>query len=92
MTSSAHGASISQPEVTNIDRFGVWILIRDHEYFLSFEEFPWFRRATLEQVLYVESPNDEHLHWPELDVDLSLDSIRSPESFPLKARTTAYGS
>jgi hypothetical protein len=69
--------------VTNIGRFGVWILIRDHEYFLSFEDFPWFLRATLEQVLHVELLNDEHLHWPELDVDLSLDSINHPESFPL---------
>ncbi len=83
MTSSAHGASISQPEVTNIDRFGVWILIRDREYFLPFEAFPWFRRATLEQVLHVDLLHDEHLHWPELDVDLSIDSIDHPESYPL---------
>jgi hypothetical protein len=28
-----------------------------------------------------------HFHWPDLDVDLSLQIIRNPERFPLKAKT-----
>ena len=28
----------------------------------------------------------EHLHWPTLDVDLSLDSLKHPEAYPLTAR------
>jgi hypothetical protein len=26
------------------------------------------------------------LYWPDLDVDLSVDSIRHPERFPLRTR------
>jgi hypothetical protein len=83
MTSSKHGASISQAEVTNIDQFGFWILIQDSEYFLSYADFPWFRKATVDQILHVDLLHEEHLHWPELDIDLSLDSLSDPESFPL---------
>ena len=83
MTSSTHGASISQAEVTNIDKFGFWILLEDKEYFLSFENFPWFRQATLDNILHVATLHGDHLFWPELDVDLSLDSLSDPESFPL---------
>ena len=83
MKSSTHGASISQAEVTNIDRFGFWILIDDSEYFLAYEDFPWFRNATVSQILHVDLLHDEHLHWPELDVDLYRDSLSHPESFPL---------
>ena len=83
MSSSTHGTGISAVEVTNIDRFGIWILVQDKEYFLSYIDFPWFRNATLDQVLHVELLHDEHLQWPALDVDLSLDSLDHPESFPL---------
>jgi hypothetical protein len=27
------------------------------------------------------------LYWPQLDVDLSIESIRKPESFPLVSRS-----
>jgi hypothetical protein len=83
MTSLAHGANTSRVEVGNIDQHGLWLLIEDMEYFLAYESFPWFRKATVEQILNVELLHDEHLHWPDLDVDLSLDSLAQPESFPL---------
>ncbi len=83
MTSSTRGANISQAEVTNIDKFGFWILLEDKEYFLPFKDFPWFRQATIDHILHVETLFGDHLYWPELDVDLSLDSVSEPESFPL---------
>jgi len=69
--------------VTNIDRFGFWLLIEDREYFLPYEEFPWFRNAKVEQILNVERLHADHLRWPDLDVDLSLESLADPEAFPL---------
>jgi hypothetical protein len=54
--------------------------------FLPFDQFPWFRSATLEQILDVERPRPDHLFWPALDVDLSAGSIEHPERFPLVAR------
>jgi hypothetical protein len=62
----------------------------DHEeLFLAFADFPWFRNASVKAVTHVERPSDNHLYWPELDVDLAIDSIRHPERFPLVARNDA---
>ena len=83
MTSSTHGARTSQVEVANIDRHGLWLFVGDKEYFLPHEDFPWFRQATLHQILNVELLHGDHLHWPDLDVDLSLDSLAEPGAFPL---------
>lgn len=74
-------------EVANISPFGVWVLASGNEYFLDHKKFPWFKAAAVEDVLQVESPRPGHLRWPLLDVDLHLDSIESPEQFPLIART-----
>jgi hypothetical protein len=70
-------------EVGNINQHGLWLLVDDKEYFLPYDGFPWFRQATVDQILNVELLNGEHLHWPDLDVDLSLDLLAQPESFPL---------
>lgn len=80
------GTVISTPEVTHVSKHGFWLLLADEELLLSFEQFPWFRRATIEQICHVERPAPEHLYWPELDIDLSLASIRQPEKFPLVSR------
>jgi len=83
MTSLTLGASTLQAEVTNIDRFGFWLLVEDREYFLPYEDFPWFRNATVDQISDVQLLHGDHLHWPTLDVDLCLDSLAQPEKFPL---------
>ena len=83
MTSSTLGASTLQAEVTNIDRFGFWLLIHEKEYFLPYEEFPWFRQAKVAEILDVHLVHGDHLHWPQLDVDLCLDSLAEPATFPL---------
>jgi hypothetical protein len=58
----------------------------DEELLLPFEQFPWFKQATVGQIIDVERPTPEHLYWPSLDVDLSVESIRHPDRFPLVAR------
>lgn len=83
MKSSTLGANTSQLEVTNIDRLGFWLLVEDKEYFLPYADFPWFRNATVDQILNVELLHGDHLHWPSLDVDLELDALSQPEAFPL---------
>lgn len=54
-------------------------------------DFPWFGKATLEQVTTVEWPTPDHLYWPLLDVDLAVESIRNPSLFPLVATAPAEG-
>lgn len=77
------GIFTSEIEVTNVSQHGFWILLEAEELFLSYKDFPWFKKATIEQVLAVERPSENHLYWPRLDVDLSVESIRDPSAFPL---------
>ena len=79
------GILTSDVEVTNISQHGFWVLLDGEELFLAYENFPWFKKATIEELLSVERPSDNHLYWPQLDVDLSVDSIRDPAAFPLIA-------
>ena len=83
MTSAALGMSTFPVEVTNISRHGFWLLLENEELLLPFSEFPWFRDVAVGKILHVELPSSNHLYWPELDVDLAVESIRHPEQFPL---------
>jgi len=87
MQSARPGPSTSDVEVTNISRHGFWVLLDGRELFLPFDEFPWFRSAPVEAILRVERPQPDHLYWPALDGDLSVNSIEHPDRFPLKSRS-----
>jgi hypothetical protein len=50
---------------------------------MPFEQFPWFREAPIGKILRVEMHTDTHVYWPELDIDLDVDRILSPENYPL---------
>ena len=83
MTSARHGEPTSGAEVTNVSTNGVWLLLDGREMFLAFAGFPWFEHATIRQICQVERPSPHHLYWPALDVDLAVDSIIDPASYPL---------
>ena len=83
MSSYVPGTTTSQPEVTNVSAHGFWLLAGGREYFLAFENFPWFRDAAIGAVTAVEETSAGHFHWPMLDIDLSLEIIENPEKFPL---------
>lgn len=78
-----HGVTTLEAEVTNVSAHGFWLFLGDEELPVPCAQFPWFKKATIEQVLAVERPTENHLYWPQLDVDLSVDSLRRPEAFPL---------
>jgi hypothetical protein len=80
------GTSISQIEVTNVDSQGLWLLIEGKEYFLSHENFPWFKESKLADVLNVELYSGGHIYWPSLDVDLSIAILENPDRYPLKSK------
>ena len=86
------GALISQAEVTHVSKHGFWLLLADEELFISFTDFPWFKNASIENICGVEWPTENHLYWPALDVDLSLESIRNPSAFPLVSSLTRRSS
>jgi Protein of unknown function (DUF2442) len=86
MKSSTLGTNTSAVEVTHISAHGVWLMVKGREHFLPYEDFPWFKDAKLGDILDVKLLHDTHLHWPKLDVDLSLKSIQDPGSYPLIAK------
>jgi len=55
------------------------------ELFVPFSQSPWFKDAPIGKRTKVERPQPHHLYWPDLDVDLAVESIRHPEQFPLVA-------
>ena len=75
-------------EDTHISKHGFWLLLGDEELPVPFDQFPWFQKATIEQILEVQWPTPDRLYWPGLDIDLSIQSIRNPSSFPLDSNAT----
>ena len=86
MSSRPLGTTSSDVEVTNISSHGVWLLAGTKELFMSYEDFPWFRDESIGKILHVEEPSPGHFYWPELDVDVGIDTIEHPDRFPLKAK------
>ena len=80
------GMTISEVEVSLVSNQGFWLLADDEELFLSYADFPWFKEATIAQITQVERPTKNHLYWPNLDIDLSLESVRHPAKFPLVSK------
>jgi len=81
----------SPVEVTNISKHGFWLLLEERELFVPFSDFPWFQQAPVSAILNVERPNVDHLYWPDLDVDLAVESIEHPERFPLVSKIVGEG-
>ena len=86
MRSAKLGKRTSDVEITNVSKHGFWLLIGGKERFVAFQQFPWFRDAPIGHLLNVELPSPRHLYWPDLDVDLAVESIDHPERFPLTSK------
>ena len=63
--------------VLMINAQGIMISVQGHDYFLSYNRIPWMQDAPIRSVLNVA------IEWPDLDVDLEIDSLRHPERYPL---------
>jgi Protein of unknown function (DUF2442) len=83
MKSALRGKAISAVEVSSLGPDGFWLLVDERELFVPFKEFPWFREARIREIMSVERPSPHHLRWPDLDIDLAVDSIEHPDRFPL---------
>ncbi|NKB77579.1 MAG: DUF2442 domain-containing protein [Gammaproteobacteria bacterium] len=86
MSSLAPDSGTLEVEVSNISSHGVWLLVRDKELYISYDDFPWFKEQTIQSIIKVEEQSSGHLYWPELDIDLTVEIIEHPERFPLQAR------
>jgi hypothetical protein len=86
MKSFAPGKSTSNAEVLDVSTGGLWVLAGKEEFFLPYKLFPFFRDATIGQIHRVEFTHGKYLHWPALDVDIEIDSIKTPDRYPLLYR------
>jgi hypothetical protein len=85
MKSSKRGVNISV-NVENITPFGLWLFVNGHEYFLSYQDYPYFKEKTIKEIRNVEMLHGHHLYWPDFDVDLEIDNLKNPEKYPLKSK------
>ncbi len=85
MSLNQNGQNISEVEVTNISSFGFWILNKGSEMFLSFDDFPWFKKSTIDDIADVKEITENHFYWEKLDIDLTKEIIEHPSQFPLVA-------
>ena len=90
MTSAALGRNISPAEVTNVSVHGFWLFVGEREMFVAFEQFPWFRDASIRAITNVQLPSPHHLYWPDLDIDLAVESIEHPEKYPLVSQAPPH--
>ncbi len=88
MRSSKRGKATSV-SVENITPLGIWLFVSGKEYFLAYEDYPYFRDRTLGAIQNVQLLHGYHLYWPELDVDLEIDNLEHPEKYPLRSRMMA---
>ena len=73
----------TQSQITSIEKDGFWLLTDDSEFFVAFERYPAFKKATVKQIFNFR----EHFgdfHWEELDIDIELDALKHPARYPLK--------
>jgi hypothetical protein len=82
--SRKHSRTISV-SVENVTPFGIWLFVKGKEYFLSYEDYPYFQEQTLKAIQNVQLLHGYHLYWPELDVDLEIDNLEHPERYPLRS-------
>ena len=83
MKGRKNGRSASRVEVSLVSQKGIWVLVGEREYFLATGEYPWFAEAKVAEVMNVELLGKGHLRWPDLDVDLEVESLEYPERYPL---------
>ncbi len=84
MSSSRSGVSTFLNEVTNISHLGFWLLVDDREYFVPFQDYPVFLKASISQIYNVSRIGPGQFHWPDLDIDIELAALEHPERFPLQ--------
>ena len=69
--------------VLMINAQGIMISVQGCDYFLSYNRIPWMQDAPIRSVLNVKMSGPDAIEWPDLDVDLEIDSLRHPERYPL---------
>ena len=78
-----NNSATTSASVLMINAQGIMLSVQGHDYFLSYNRIPWMQDAPIRSVLNVQMSGSEAIEWPDLDVDLEIDSLRHPERYPL---------
>ena len=82
-TISNNSTDNTSASVLMINAQGIMLSVCGHDYFLSYNRIPWMQDTPIRSVLNVKMSGPEAIEWPDLDVDLEIDSLRHPEKYPL---------
>ncbi len=80
LKSNSQDMSVS---VLMINDKGLMISVLGQDYFLSYNRIPWMRNASISDALNVQMCGRNAIEWPNLDVDLEIESLKHPERYPL---------
>ncbi|MBQ9499593.1 MAG: DUF2442 domain-containing protein [Bacteroidaceae bacterium] len=72
-----------------INAQGIMISVAGNDYFLSYNRIPWMKDASIKSVLNVRMSGQNAIEWPDLDVDLEIESLKHPERYPLVIKRNA---
>ena len=75
--------------VLMINAQGIMISVAGNDYFLSYNRIPWMKDASIKSVLNVRMSGQNAIEWPDLDVDLEIESLKHPERYPLVIKRNA---
>ena len=83
------GGPSTSVSVLMINAQGIMLSVLGHDYFLSYNRIPWMQDAPIRSVLNVQMSGPEAIEWPDLDVDLEIESLQHPERYPLVIKRNA---
>ena len=69
--------------VSMINSQGMMLSVQGNDYFVSYNRVPWLRDARISSALNVRMAGQNAIEWPDLDVDLEIESLKHPERYPL---------
>ena len=71
------------PRVTQITVAGIWLKVGGEELFMPYNDFPWFKKQSIDAIGDIKEMSPGHYYWPKIDVDLTYEIIKNPHKFPL---------
>ena len=82
-TTSRNHTIDTSVSVLMINAQSIMLSVCGNDYFLSYNRIPWMRDASINNVLNVKMSGRNAIEWPDLNVDLEIDSLKHPERYPL---------
>ena len=82
-TNSNNSLQPTSVSVLMINSQGMMLSVLGQDYFVSYNRVPWLRDARVSSALNVRMCGQNAIEWPELDVDLEIESLKHPERYPL---------